>query len=413
MDVLDFSKDLPSWLDQDLFDQAIQSYESDPQAKVTSFELKSATTPGENLASAVFRATIKFTSKFSKDEKEMTMIIKTHPATSDSAIESLSETSMFKSETAMYLNVLNKIQDLFNNAGYEDKLCPRLIYQTTTPKPVIILEDVNKSGFDTSIKSIHEDFEVSKLVLRRLARFHAAGYYLNDEQKIDVTPFDACIFKVEFWANMIYGYSYDILLKLMVNWEGFEEFIEPIRKMRENLHANICKIYTPNKGTGAYNVLNHGDFHFKNVLYKMDKEGGKIKDFLMYDYQIPVYATPAIDICYFLYNFVNDEDRIVRFNEILAIYHSQFVESLKTFGYLKQPPSLLDLQIEMLKSGHLQVQCAMLLYPLMILDMTTLTSDDLTSGVNLFNEKTFSQERFIKMIKNELKIFMHKGFLEN
>jgi hypothetical protein len=51
-----------------------------------------------------------------------------------------------------------------------------------TPKPVIILEDVSVNGFDTVITKIHEDFELSKLIVKYLAKFHAASFYLQDEQ---------------------------------------------------------------------------------------------------------------------------------------------------------------------------------------------------------------------------------------
>ncbi|KAL7013979.1 hypothetical protein ACKWTF_015679 [Chironomus riparius] len=414
MDILDFSKQLPPWLDQELFNNAIQTYESDPHAKVISFDIKAATQPGENFASAVYRATIKFTSKYQKDVKEMSVIIKTQPVNVDlPGMEHMKDTTLFKNEIGVYLNVLGEMQELITSAGYKDVMCPRLIYQTMTPKPVIMLEDVTLSGFDTAIKSIHEDFELSKMVIKRLAKFHAASFYLQNEQKIDATQFDACIFKVEPICNMIYGNSYDTLIGLMSKWEGFEEFVEPLKKMRQSYMEKSAKSYTACTGSGAFNVLNHGDFHFKNMLYKMDKDGGKVEDFVMYDFQICVYSTPAIDICYYLYNFVSDEDRISRFNEILATYHEQFVEALKKFGYLKQPPTLLDLQVEMLKNGHLQAQCAMLLYPFMILDMSTFTAEDFAVGMNFFNQKTFENERFKKVIKEELKIFLHKGFLGN
>jgi len=51
-----------------------------------------------------------------------------------------------------------------------------------TPKPVIMLEDVKVNGFDTMIPSIHDDFEISKIIVKRLAKFHAAGFYLQDEK---------------------------------------------------------------------------------------------------------------------------------------------------------------------------------------------------------------------------------------
>lgn len=50
------------------------------------------------------------------------------------------------------------------------------------PKPVIILEDITSSGYDTAFKTMHDDFEISKLIVRRLAKFHAASFYLQDEQ---------------------------------------------------------------------------------------------------------------------------------------------------------------------------------------------------------------------------------------
>jgi len=126
MDVIDFTKQLPSWLNQELFDKAIQSYESDPKAKVNSFDIKAATAPGENFASAVFRATIKFTSKYSKNGKEMSVIIKTHPVNVDlPGMEHMKDATLFENEIEAYTNVLGKIQDLISSVGYNDVMCPR------------------------------------------------------------------------------------------------------------------------------------------------------------------------------------------------------------------------------------------------------------------------------------------------
>lgn len=51
-----------------------------------------------------------------------------------------------------------------------------------TPKPVIMLEDVKVCGFDTMSKNMHKDFEVSKKIFKRLAKFHAASFYLHENQ---------------------------------------------------------------------------------------------------------------------------------------------------------------------------------------------------------------------------------------
>lgn len=49
------------------------------------------------------------------------------------------------------------------------------------PSPVIILEDVSGLGFGV-IEQPPGDIEVSKQILRRLAKFHAATFYLHNEQ---------------------------------------------------------------------------------------------------------------------------------------------------------------------------------------------------------------------------------------
>jgi hypothetical protein len=123
---LDFVSSIPTWLDLDLFDRAIQSYESDPQAKVSSFDIKAATQPGENFASAVFRAIVKFTSKYQKDEKEVSVIIKTQPVNVDlPGMEHMKDTTLYETEIAAYTNVLGKIQELISSVGYKDVMCPR------------------------------------------------------------------------------------------------------------------------------------------------------------------------------------------------------------------------------------------------------------------------------------------------
>lgn len=60
-------------------------------------------------------------------------------------------------------------------------MCFRLIYQSTEPVPLIILEDLSVQGFGIVGKPL-EDLEFSKDIFRRLAKFHASNFYLLDEK---------------------------------------------------------------------------------------------------------------------------------------------------------------------------------------------------------------------------------------
>lgn len=126
MDSLDFAKQIPPWLDQELFDKAFRAYQNDPQAKVKSFEIAAATKPGDNFASAVFRAKVTFTSKYQKNEKEMSVIIKTQPVSVDLPnMDHMEDTTLFRTEMDMFSKVLSPVQELISSVGYKDVMCPK------------------------------------------------------------------------------------------------------------------------------------------------------------------------------------------------------------------------------------------------------------------------------------------------
>lgn len=53
----------------------------------------------------------------------------------------------------------------------------RLIYQSDEPTSVIVIDDACVDGY-TVIDKPPEDLDVSKSIIRRLAKFHAASYFL-------------------------------------------------------------------------------------------------------------------------------------------------------------------------------------------------------------------------------------------
>ncbi|KAL7013977.1 hypothetical protein ACKWTF_015677 [Chironomus riparius] len=414
MDSVNFTKDLPAWLNQELFDKAIQTYESDPQAKVTSFDIKAGTEPGKNFASAVFRASIKFTSKYQKDEKEMSVIIKTQPAAIDLPYMAyMNDTTLFENEIGLFTNVLGHVQELIKSAGYKDIMGPKLIYQTMTPKPVIILEDVSVNGFKPATATVNDDFELSKRIVKYLAKYHAAAFYLHDEQKIDASKFNSTYFQSGETGKMLSMQSYEYLTKMMPEWEGFERYAEQFSQFKESFFEKNMKTYAPVSEPGAWNVLNHGDFMMKNFMFRSREEDGSVEDFMMLDFQICVYASPAVDLIYTLYSFVPDKDRITRYDELLVTYHEQFVEALKKFGYLKQPPSLLDLQVEMMKNGNFFVHFLMIMYPFFIFDMKDATAEDMSDGMKGLGIKIYNNERFQRVAREELRVYLLKGYLGN
>lgn len=68
------------------------------------------------------------------------------------------------------------------------------------------------------------------------------------------------------------------------------------------------------------------------------------------DFQLSVYATPAIDLTYLLY-MVSDNDARDNRDELLKTYHDQFTATLKSLGHLGAIPSLSDFHVELQRNG--------------------------------------------------------------
>lgn len=69
------------------------------------------------------------------------------------------------------------------------------------------------------------------------------------------------------------------------------------------------------------------------------------------DFQLCVFASPALDLGFALYCIADRETRDNHREELIKIYHTEFVAVLSKLGFLKPVPSLLDLNMEILRNG--------------------------------------------------------------
>lgn len=58
-------------------------------------------------------------------------------------------------------------------------------------------------------------------------------------------------------------------------------------------------------------------------------------------------------------------------DQIVACYHDEFVKTLKTIGFMSKPPALLELNIELLKNGFMEIVIATCFLPFLFVDHHT------------------------------------------
>lgn len=104
--------------------------------------------------------------------------------------------------------------------------------------------------------------------------------------------------------------------------------------------------------------------------------------------------------------------------QLVMFYHAEFVGALKQFGYMKAPPSLLDLNVELLKHGALGAIHDFAFTPFLFIDWSTLLPEDLVALPNDNSDrvykvrmKMFEHPTCQKIIKEGLKTWMAKGIL--
>ena len=86
--------------------------------------------------------------------------------------------------------------------------------------------------------------------------------------------------------NFMY-HNFHLFIDEVRTWSGYEVITQKLEKTAEKFEELGGRVYEPNttKYFDGFNVLNHGDFHFNNMLFKKN-EDGKISDVLFVSMQM-------------------------------------------------------------------------------------------------------------------------------
>lgn len=215
------------------------------------------------------------------------------------------------------------------------------------------------------------------------------------------------------FVDMLSG-SFDGLANKVKLWPGYETIGEKLEAFKSTIMKRGKEASAPSKPGLGYNVLNHGDFHCKNMLFKKD-ESDNINEVLLLDFQLCNWGSPALDIMYALYMVANNETRENHREEIISYYYDQFVLTLKDIALLTNIPTLLDLQAELLSHGIFEVFLAVVFMGVRFVDFTKFNMEEMADpekGRKLMEEAIYSSEAYQKAIKKDLDRFLVKGFLD-
>ena len=97
----------------------------------------------------------------------------------------------------------------------------------------------------------------------------------------------------------MFGQGLDAFIDVAKDWDGYEQFIPSLEKFKETFLEKCQKTYKANASEFGYNVLNHADFHQKNLLFKQSADE-TIEDFCIVSHVIVSSYFYKVEFCLFL-----------------------------------------------------------------------------------------------------------------
>uniref|UniRef100_A0A2A4JDX0 CHK kinase-like domain-containing protein n=1 Tax=Heliothis virescens TaxID=7102 RepID=A0A2A4JDX0_HELVI len=267
------------------------------------------------------------------EKRTIKMVLKY--AVSDAMLRDITNTEvMFKNEHIMYTEVLPKFVELQRTVGVpeQDQYRYAKCYGSLNeaPSEVIILEDLNESGFSmlNKFNSLSNECVIS--ILQNFAAMHSLSYVLKNKEAEKFNHFKEQL--TDPWKS-----AYD-KPELKNRFQIVEDEIVSVledshhKKLVKNkiieifeLRAKLIEFEKSNK----YSVIQQGDAWTNNIMFKLDQD--PVQSILI-DFQASFNNSPVIDLLFMIFNCTDHETRVKHYYDWIDYYHSELDKSLSNFG---------------------------------------------------------------------------------
>ncbi|EDW12109.1 uncharacterized protein LOC122757238 [Drosophila mojavensis] len=386
----DATDKLPLYLTPQFFRRSLEHGLQQQDLKVLDVKLTDLTRGGENYCSNIYRANVKYQTAERK-QLECSLIVKCMPAEKQAILARL---HIYNKETVFYLHIKPKLEALMwrSNANEETwTLGARHYYSTTQPEQTIIFEDLCCEGYQLKCRQLGLDVEHAKLVMRKLAEYHALTMIMAEhepETVIDRYPFGLLhmdAIKSEPF-KLLFGTQLLKLAALISDCEGFGSITRKLYRYHEHFTERVLKSVYPLRG--VFNVLNHGDLWINNIFFKYD-EHCKVQQVRLIDFQLCFYGSLGFDVNYFLNTSLELDVLRTKRQQLIDTYFDALLDCLKQLPWHKPLPKYEDIMAEIREREAYGFFVAFGFFPLM--SMIGIDSED--NSLKNFHDEEFARQK--------------------
>lgn len=116
------------------------------------------------------------------------------------------------------------------------------------------------------------DYESAIKVFEKIAKFHAISLFMHDNKGVSLEQFTEGFISKQFdGAAIMLIKSWTSFADTIKEWGSEMEVIgEKFLELIPTMYGKLGNLFQVNRM--GYNVLNHGDFHLKNILFRQGTE---------------------------------------------------------------------------------------------------------------------------------------------
>lgn len=145
-----------------------------------------------------------------------------------------------------------------------------MVFSSENPK-VVVFEDVSPE-FTMSPEPM--GLEPMKKVMKKLAKYHALSFYMHHDSNGVANYVDGFFSEKMQEAIPMMQVSFNVLGDTVKSWgKEMEPISDKLIKLRPHFAEKLTRHFRVNPPGVGYNVLNHGDFHIKNLLFRYGQDG--------------------------------------------------------------------------------------------------------------------------------------------
>lgn len=322
---------------------------------------------------------------------------------------------IFYKEMVCYRDILPKVNAKLELIGDSSLLAPICfcMSETTNPK-YFVFEDLKGLGFANVSRQIGLNFDHLSLTVSKLAVWHAStAVLLAENPDLGLIFYTGTIKADVKYFHEYYTRSIRYLGEVVKTWQGLKEIGQKLIDLESKIIEKGCNVFT--RQEGDFNVLNHGGLWMDNIMFRQDSDDIP-QDVVFVDYSLGFYGSPGIDLAFLLSIFTTENLTDVHRDELISIYHENLIKYLKLFNYQNRFPSLIDIQVEVLKKSVIGLIYSSFIIPIRLIGNTE-SADIFTLMGNTeesvkLRQQLYSSPKLKGFIKNHLQYWNRKGILE-